>query len=256
MILAINVNAALDRVLFIERFVPNTSMRTAHATLSVGGKGLDAALVLQTLGAPLKALSFMAGKNGEILSSLLEKNHIDFDLIWLPGETREANVIVETDFNRHSHITTYGYKVTREDCDRLLRRIEHYAPQAEWAVMAGSLPEGAPSSFYCEIIEVLHRHGVKTLIDNQGSPLIESLSALPDIVKMNQHEFQETFNQPVENQEQLIQACQSQMERYHMKSLVITRGKDGVLIFTPEGILQGRCAVEVKEINEIGRAHV
>ncbi|MCE1253660.1 MAG: 1-phosphofructokinase family hexose kinase [Anaerolineae bacterium] len=252
MILAINTNAALDRVVFIDRFVPNTSMRTNRSALSIGGKGLDAALVLQTLGAPVKAVSFMAGKNGEILADLLDKNKIDKDLIWLPGETREANVIVETDFNRHSHITTYGYKVTRKDCDTLLARIALYAPQTQWAVMAGSLPEGAPAGYYREMIELLHSRGVKTLIDNQGAPMLEALAAQPEIVKMNQHEFQDTFKMPVENQEQLIQACLAQMEHHRIKSMVITCGKDGILVFTSEGILQGRCALEVKEINAAG----
>jgi 1-phosphofructokinase family hexose kinase len=252
MILAINVNAALDRIFFIDRFVPNTDMRAARSTLSIGGKGLDAALVLQTLNAPVKAISFMAGKNGEILKSLLDQHRIAHDLIWLSGETREANVIVETDFNRHSHITTYGYEVTRPECDLFLEKIAAYAPQAQWAIMAGSLPKGVPSHFYGEIITLLRQYGVKTLIDNKGDPLLAALPAMPDIVKMNQNEFQETFKLQVSNPQQWIDVCRQQMNKYQLQSLVITQGKDGVLCFTPEGILQGGCAIDIKEVNAAG----
>ncbi len=67
MILAINLNAALDRVFFIDHFTPDAHIRVAKTDLCIGGKGLDTALVLQTIGAETRAISFIAGKNGEIL---------------------------------------------------------------------------------------------------------------------------------------------------------------------------------------------
>ncbi len=251
MILTINVNAALDRVFFIERFIPNTHMRTDRAVLSVGGKGLDTALVLQTLGAPVRALSFIAGKNGETLAGLLEQQQISSDLIWLPGETRESIVIVETDLNRHSHITTTGYTLRPEDIEQIFSRVEALAPQADWAVIAGTLPGGAPPHLYHDLIERLHRHGVKVLIDGFGPPILETLPAQPDIVKMNQAEFEETFNLNARGLEEWVKISKSEMERRKIGALVITCGKDGILAFTPAGVFHAGC-IEVKEVNAAG----
>ncbi len=52
---------------------------------------------------------------------LLDKNNIPHELIWVNGETREANIIVETDLNRHTHLTTYGYGVTEAECQPFVR---------------------------------------------------------------------------------------------------------------------------------------
>ena len=182
MILAIDLNAALDRIYFIDRFIPGTHIRAQKNLLSVGGKGLCAARVLKTLGAPHRAISFIAGKNGKTLAKLLSQNDIDAELIWVPGNTREANVIVETDLNRHSHITTSGYQLNRAYCDQYLDKIKEIALGAKWAVIAGTLPQGTPNSFYKEVIGLLHEYGVKVLIDSFGPPLLETLTVLPDVV--------------------------------------------------------------------------
>jgi fructose-1-phosphate kinase PfkB-like protein len=112
MILTVTANAALDRVLFIDRFQPTSVMRVQQVVDSVGGKGLDASVVLQTLGAPNTAVSFMAGETGRTLEAILNRYGIHHDLVWVEGETRTANVLIETELHRHSHIITPGYSVT------------------------------------------------------------------------------------------------------------------------------------------------
>lgn len=252
MILAINVNAALDWVYFIERFVSNSDMVAPRVVMSIGGKGLDAALVLQTLGAPVQAITFLAGKNGEILAGLLEQHHIPCELIWVPGETRLANVIVETGIQAHSHLTSPGYQVNRNDCDSFLARIIQFAPQAPWALMGGSLPQGTPVDFYREIIAALHQQGVKALIDGRGAPLLKSLSASPEIVKMNQAEFQTTFQTPLDDPGKWVSTCRSQMTHNQMTCLVITLGKQGILALTPDGVFHAGCDKNIKAVNSAG----
>jgi len=99
-------------------------MRSHRAVLSIGGKSLDAAIVIKTLGGPVQVVSFIAGQNGKTLAGLLEEKGIPSDLVWVEGETRVAYVIVETDFKRHSHITTPGYTVTTRDCVTFLKRVQ------------------------------------------------------------------------------------------------------------------------------------
>ena len=251
MILAINTNAALDRVYFLDRLLPATHNRTQKSVLSVGGKGLDTAVVLQAIGAPCCAISFIAGKNGQALAELLEQRHIRSELIWLPGETRESIIIVETEFNRHTHITSSGYSVGPEDCAAFQAKVAELAPRAKWAVMAGTLPPGAPVSFYRELTEELHRHGVQVLIDGFGAPILAALPAAPDILKMNQAEFTATFQVEPQGWEGWFQAGLAQVQRQGLRSLVITCGKDGILAFTPQGIFQAG-APEVKAVNAAG----
>ena len=235
-ILAINTHAALDRIFFIDRFIPETEMRTSKVVESIGGKGLDVAAVLKSLGAPVQAISFIAGKTGETLADLLHQKQIPTDLLWLPGETRLANVIIETGLHRHSHITTTGYQVCQADCDQFLSRLAELAAEAAWAVIAGSLPPGAPVDFYSKIIHLLHDDKVQVLIDTVGQALLETLTESPEIVKMNRMEFSETFGLNGVALLDWIEPVKDVINRYAIRSFILTGGSEGFLAFTPEGI--------------------
>lgn len=256
MILAINANAAVDQVLFIDQFLPGATMRPSRSVLSVGGKSLDAAVVIKTLGGPVQAVSFIAGQNGKTLERLLESKGIPSDLVWLEGETRVSYVIVETRCNRHSHITTQGYTVSAQDCAIFLERVRQHAGTASWAAIGGTLPGGAPVDFYCQLIELLHAQRVKALIDCAGPAALGALPALPDIVKMNQAEFRATFPAQGEHlqgadQGEWVRACRSAMQQHKIQSFVLTCGEDGLLALTQGGTYHAAAPAQV-EVNAAG----
>jgi 1-phosphofructokinase family hexose kinase len=251
MILAINANAAIDQVLFIEQFIGGTVMRPHNWVLSVGGKALDSAVVLKTLGAPVQAVSLVAGRNGETLAGLLREREIDSDLVWVPGETRISHVIVETALKRHSHITTSGYTVTQADCARFLERIACRAGEADWAVVAGSLPGGAPPDLYRQITDLLHRSGVRVLIDTSGNPALEALAAAPEILKMNEHEFASTFQAQADNLEGWIAAGRREAAARGIQTLVLTLGRQGFLVIS-DGSVYHATSPRMEEVNAAG----
>jgi 1-phosphofructokinase family hexose kinase len=234
-ILTINTNAALDRVIFIERFEAGTVMRASHSVDCVGGKGLDAAVVLSALGAPHLALSFIAGKTGELLVQALERYGVHHELVWVAGETRTANVIVESAHHRHSHVMTPGYRVGEADCAKFLLRLTAHAPGTDWLILGGSLPPGAPADFYAQVIEVGAEVGAHTLIDCPGEPLVQAMAARPDIVKINREELGQTFGIDCPNLVELATPARALMEEKAIANLAITGGAEGILALTEQG---------------------
>jgi 1-phosphofructokinase family hexose kinase len=232
MILTITANAALDRVIFIDRFEPTTVMRSRHIVDSVGGKGLDASIVLSSIGAPNFAISFIAGRNGKYLQELLDDYKIQYNLVSVKGETRIANVIIETDLHRHSHIMTPGYQVSDSDCSRLLDQVKKRIGDAQWVIMGGSLPSGTIPDFYGKITEIAHKAGVKVLIDTPGEPVLKSLYASPEIVKFNKEEFAATFNIREGPLLTLARSARSLLDNKGIQNIVITCGEEGILAIT------------------------
>jgi 1-phosphofructokinase family hexose kinase len=256
MILAINANAAIDQVLFIDQFRSGGPMRSHRAGLSIGGKILDAAIGIKTLGGPVQVVSFIAGQNGKTLAGLLEEKGIPSDLVWVEGETRVAYVIVETDFKRHSHITTPGYTVTTRDCVTFLKRVQEHTCDAAWAVIGGTLPQGAAEDFYCQLIALLHQSGVKTLADCAGNAALSALAAAPDILKMNQAEFKSTFPEQSMNlqeyrQEAWVEACRAMMEQHAVQHFLLTCGKEGLLALLPGQAYHAAAPLQ-QEVNAAG----
>jgi 1-phosphofructokinase family hexose kinase len=250
-ILTINTNAALDRVIFIERFEAGTVMRASRSVDCVGGKGLDAAVVLSALGAPHLALTFIAGKTGELLAQALERYRVNHELVWVAGDTRTANVIVERAHHRHSHVMTPGYQVREADCAEFLLRVAAYAPQAEWLILGGSLPPGAPADFYAQVIEAGTTGGAHTLIDCPGEPLIQALPARPDIVKMNRGEFRQTFGIDCPELAELAEPGRALLHEKGLTNLVITGGVEGILAVTNQGSFLA-CGPRLEAVNAAG----
>jgi 1-phosphofructokinase family hexose kinase len=251
MIVTVTANSALDRVIFIDEFVPTSVMRAEEMVESVGGKGLDASVVLQTLGSPNIAISFIAGQTGQMLVKVLDRYQIKHDLVWVDGDTRMANVIVENSYKRHSHIMTPGYMVKEGDCERLLERIGRYATEASFFLVGGSLPFGASENLYFRIIEIGNRFGIKTLIDCSGAPALSAVPARPFIVKMNKDEFSQTFNPEQNWENQVALAIQIVRERYSIENFILTCGADGILALTDEGVYLAR-APQLDVVNAAG----
>lgn len=238
MYLTVTANAALDRLLFINRFCPSENMRTIKSLDAVGGKGYDVSVALRCLGQETIAIGFLAGQTGKILDSLLETYGIQRDLVWIEGETRVAYILVETDLQRHSHVMDGGYSVTERDYKDLFERYSKHLIRADWVIASGSLPMGIPDDFYRVITESAKKCGVPVLIDTQGQPARLSLSARPDIIKMNRSEFAKTFSPASTSFYEMGKEARNIIKEYELTCMVITCGLDGILAITPEGVFR------------------
>lgn len=234
MILTVTLNSALDRVMFIDEFQPGTTMRPHKMIESVGGKGFDTSVALQTLGAQNLALGFVAGLTGKQLVNLLNNYGIRHNLIWVDGETRIAHVIIETRHHRHSHLIAAGLSVSATAYKTLLAHYQTHLNEAAWVVAGGSLAGGVPSEAYAQLSQLARVAGVPVLIDSFGEPLRRALADPPAIVKMNRPEFAHTFNQPSGPFDALVAQAQAIGRQYRLPALVITCGADGLLACTPE----------------------
>lgn len=234
MILTVTLNSALDRLLFIDEFQPGTTMRPYKMLDCVGGKGFDTSVVLQALGSKNLALGVVAGLTGQQLVKLLDGYRIDYDLVWVEGETRIAHVLVERQHHRHSHVIAAGLSVSPEAYQALLARYQAYLTSVSWVIASGSLASGVPVEAYRQLVELAHQANVPVLIDSSGPPLLTTLPVRPTILKMNEQEFAQSFGLQVETLDDLIRAGKAIRAREQLPALMLTYGAKGTLLFTPE----------------------
>jgi 1-phosphofructokinase len=73
-----------------------------------------------------------------------------------------------------------GAKVDAEHLDALAAALVSSAEGAAWTVLAGSLPPGAPQSFYADLVPRL-RAVSRIAVDTSEGPLAELVDRLPDV---------------------------------------------------------------------------
>jgi 1-phosphofructokinase family hexose kinase len=223
MYLTVTANSSLDRIVFLEEFIPGKTMRTGNYLDSIGGKGLSI------------ALAFIAGYSGKLLNQLLDKAGIHSDLIWVEGETRISHIIVETAHRRHSHIITPGFEVSDENCEEFTKRFQSYLPQADWVIIAGTLPAGAPRDFYADLCHLAQQAGKKVLVDCFGPPANDAIRAAPTIMKMNRHEMEVTFGLPADNLQEIHHSAEAIRSKFGLENFVVTCGSEGIVVVTKQG---------------------
>jgi len=251
MILTINANAAIDRVLLVSDMEPRGTIRASQVLDCVGGKGADAALVLAELGAPHQLVSFIAGEYGRILERLYIQKGIQYELVWVEGETRVVTVIFETERNCLTQISFPGYSVSADDCQRFIQVVRQHAQHATWAIAAGSLPVGAPVDFYHQACTAVHNAGARVLVDCTGASLVEALKAKPDIIKLNLHEFESTFHTTAHTLHQLVIQGKEVLDANGLETMILTLGEEGMLLIREDLVLHA-CAPEYKAANPAG----
>jgi 1-phosphofructokinase len=122
--------------------------------------------------------------------------------------------------------------------DALLAR----ADDADWVVLAGSLPPGAPSGWYAELVIALRRTRVRIAVDTSEEPLAALVAAFPeaapDLMKPNGEELASlTGADPVAMESDPVavaRAAHDLIER-GVRAVLATMGPHGGVLVTAEG---------------------
>jgi len=251
MIISVCPHTALDKILFIEKWIPGTPMRTDRVVTSVGGKGLNSAVVLRHLGVETVAIGFFAGKIGRELMEIVEEYGIIPEPIWVGGTNRIAHVIAEKKTNIHSHVIAGKVLISKKQEQEFLEKYQSHLKNAEYVIFGGSLPPVLNDNFYCELVTLAQKAGVPSLIDSQKQAMIEAIKSTPDVVKMNWEEFEWTFNFKAETFMDLVKVAQDFYHAHKLKSLVITLSKKGIMSVSPQGTYLAKAPLQ-KPLNAAG----
>lgn len=235
MILTICPNPALDKIIFVDKWISGTPMRTNNINVCVGGKGLNSSVALRHLGLETMAMGFFAGNTGKELFKLLEEYSIQLLPIWVDGETRISHVIAERESQIHSHVIAGDINISENQKMEFFKKYKEVVSKAGWVIFGGSLPASLPDDFYVEYINYSRRIGVPSLIDSQKKSLEFGIKAQPEIVKMNREEFEWTFHQKADSLKMLINQARELRSSMKIRNLVMTLSREGIIALTTEG---------------------
>ncbi len=235
MILTVTPNAAVDKTYRIENFALDRVNRPSQATTVAGGKGINVARVYQTLGGQAITTGFLGGENGRIVSRALDGEHIAQDFVQTGGETRVCIAVIDPLSGTQTEINETGPTVQAVQVSELLECARRHLSQTRFTfvVLSGSLPPGAPSSLYAELIEIARQHGVPAVLDSSGDALREGLRAGPWMVKPNQAELEAVLESALDDEIAVVQAAQSMQTAYHIDVVALTLGEKGAVLAAP-----------------------
>jgi 1-phosphofructokinase family hexose kinase len=191
MILTVTLNAAIDRTLAVPNFHVGRRHRAVEQTAVAGGKGVNVARALRSLGRPVLATGTAGGGTGARIIELLDEEGITNDFVRIREESRMSTAVIDPTDGVTTEVNERGPALSNAERERVVERILYLAQGAQIVVLCGSLPRGVPLELYGQLIDELKRLAVTTVLDTEAEPLRVGTRSGPDLVTPNLTEAEE-----------------------------------------------------------------
>jgi 1-phosphofructokinase len=232
-IVTVTPNTTTDQTVFVPGFKKGQTQRATGTFYSMGGKPTDASYVLGELGIPSLALGFAAGAIGEKIKAMLGGRGVTTDFISVGGESRVNMVIIDTEDNAMTTITTSTLDVAPPHIEALKEQVTARLAGASCMVTGGTLPKGVPPALYADLISIARAQGVPVIFDASDQNLPAGLVASPTYIKPNRHELEQLLGRPIHTLDDAYRGGREVWERYGSAS-IITLDADGAVAVLPD----------------------
>jgi 1-phosphofructokinase len=186
----LTANPSFDRTVALPGPLERGAVHRVHAmTSQAGGKGVN--ISRAAVGAGLTTVAVLPARDDDPFVHELIAAGIDCRPSPPAGDIRVNLTLTEPD-GTTTKLNGPGAAVGRQHLDELARTLLRHAVRCSWTVLAGSLPPGAPESFYADLVPRL-RTVTRVAIDTSDAPLAALVDRLPqsapDLLKPNAEEL-------------------------------------------------------------------
>jgi 1-phosphofructokinase family hexose kinase len=241
-ILCGGLTPCIQRTIEFDAVTVGAVNRAIKVTESVGGKQINTARLVQTLGGHACAIGFCGGDNGRKLQELLDAEGLVMESVLVAGNSRICQTLLDRTAQKVTELVEELPPVSVAEQRAFIEHFLKMRAAASLITLSGTLPPGFPSDFYRTLIAGAD---VPVIIDTHGPALLESIQVAPLMVKLNEHELARTF-------------CGESMEQGARRLLddgvewvLVTRGAAGAVLFSPTE-RRDFAAPKVHALNPIG----
>lgn len=226
MITTVTLNPMLDKTVFIPGIRHGAIVRASGIDMVVGGKGVNVSRQLSRLGMPTVATGFLGGEIGTLLERLLDEEGLRHTFVRVAGMTREGVTYLD-EAGVMTSVFEPPHAVTAEDVARLEQICAGLVRESTWVVCCGSSPSPAADLIYQNIIRGAHSGGQRSALDSYGAPLRAGIDAVPDLLKINRLEYEQTSGRKAGTEPEALAALDA-LRSAGIPCVVLTDGERAV----------------------------
>jgi 1-phosphofructokinase family hexose kinase len=249
MILCLTPNPAIDRTMYLDSLCLGEVHRAQKTLTAAGGKGLNVARAICTLGGGPLCMGFLGGHAGNLLADLAQHERLSAHWTWMKNETRTCVILVQPDQDA-TVINDPGATVDLDECRSLIGDVWQKSTEASLVCVSGSLPTGFPLEQFGSMLAGLVARKKNVWVDTSGQALKTALGVQGINIKVNAAELGEALGLEVSSAEQAAntarELCKSGMEQ-----TVVTLGRDGAVLVSATGGWIGQ-PPEIKVVSSVG----
>lgn len=198
MILTLTPNPSIDATVRLNEVLEPGAVHRAESVSSVaGGKGVNVTHAV-TL-ANVDSLALLPAMASDPFLTLAADASIPVHAVPTQGAVRTNTTLTEPG-GRTTKLNGPGPTLDESVQQGVAQAVAEHCGDAEWIVMAGSLPQGVPTDWYTQLINVAREANpdIRVAVDTSDAPMValgENLeTASPDLIKPNGLELGQLAN--------------------------------------------------------------
>lgn len=242
MIVTLTANPSIDRTVTIDAPVTRGAVhRVSAPTDLAAGKGVNVSRVLRAAG--VKSLAIFPAPRGHEYLAGIEAHGLT--ALATPADGVRTNLTITEADGTTTKFNQPGAALSATQLAALEDSLIEAAADADWVVLAGSLPPGVAPEWYASLVARLHDAGARVAVDTSGAPLAAFATAatMPDLMKPNAHELAELVGGNGDALEAAVahgdfasvRDAAGRLVRRGVAMVLTTLGAAGALISTAEG---------------------
>lgn len=184
--LCITPNVALDHIFVVPRFAVGSSTRAETVYTSIGGKGLNVARALASLGKSNHSAGLIGGANGDLAARSAEQEGLTATWTRIAGETRNCLIILARG-TPPTVISEPGPMISASEWAAFETVVGQLAHGRTAVCIGGSLPPGCPPRAIARLMAVAtgEKRSVPVWIDGSEAVAAEAVAGKVFGLKLN-----------------------------------------------------------------------
>jgi len=228
-IITVTLNPALDKTAHVSSLVQGGLNRLEDIVLDAGGKGINVSKMIAALGGASVATGFLGGGSGEEIERLLHDLEIQTDFVKTGHPTR-TNLKLYSPAHGITEFNEPGAPVSDDEIEALKERLMGYASPSATFVFAGSLPQGADTDTYADLIRMVKKKGASVFLDTDSAAFRAAIEMKPDYIKPNIFELTQYFGEQGKP-ENCASLCRQFIDK-GIKMAAVSMGAEGAMFVT------------------------
>jgi 6-phosphofructokinase 2 len=250
-IVTLTMNPALDISTSVDKVVPTHKLRCTEEKTQPGGGGINISRVVRRLDTPSMAIYPAGGFTGQILTRLLEEEHVQCEGISIAQETRECFTVHETSSGKDFRFLLPGPTLSPAEQQACADALDQRGVAARFLVASGSLPPGVANDFYARLALRAKERGQHFVLDTSGPALRAALEVGVYLFKPSLRELEELLGQTLTSEAQWLEAAREIVGRGQAEVVALSLGEEGALLVSDKQSLRAP-AVPVKVVSTVG----
>lgn len=247
MILTLTAHPSIDTTLVLPEEIRRGSVQRLSGFESVaGGKGINVSQALHKAGK--ETLAVFPAAEHDLFVRLVDETGLEFLRVNTEGSVRTNTAVTEPD-GTTTKLNGKGPTFGESELNAIRTALCAQAADADWVVLAGSLPPGAPHDWYSQLIEAIREAApnTKIAVDTSDAALMalgENFDhAAPTLIKPNGVELGQLIGVDGEALEHsaeqgdfapVMDAARSIIDR-GVQYVLVTLGAAGAVLVTASG---------------------